>query len=45
MAGGMRSILDDGKRKILKGVTTPEELVRIAQLEGIIAEESSPAFA
>ncbi|GMU80376.1 MAG: Flp pilus assembly complex ATPase component TadA [Phycisphaerales bacterium] len=38
-AGGMRNLLEDGKLKILRGVTTPEEVARIAQLEGIVAEE------
>ncbi len=38
-AGGMRTLLDDGKRKILRGVTTPAEIARIAQVEGIIADE------
>jgi len=32
-AGGMRPLLEDGKIKIQKGVTTPEELVRITQSE------------
>ncbi len=36
---GMRSLLDDGKAKILRGITTPEEVARIAQLEGVIAED------
>jgi type IV pilus assembly protein PilB len=30
-AGGMRSLLEDGKIKIRNGVTTPEELARITQ--------------
>ena len=34
-ASGMRSILEDGKRKIFAGVTTPEDLLRITQAEGI----------
>ncbi|QOJ13710.1 MAG: Flp pilus assembly complex ATPase component TadA [Planctomycetia bacterium] len=38
-AGGMRTLLDDGKRKILRGVTTPEEIARITQIEGILTEE------
>ncbi|MBL8878296.1 MAG: type II/IV secretion system protein [Phycisphaerales bacterium] len=38
-ATGMKTLLDDGKRKILRGVTTPEEVVRITQMEGIVAEE------
>jgi type IV pilus assembly protein PilB len=36
-AGGMRSILEDGKLKILGGVTTPEDLLRVTQAEGITA--------
>ncbi len=36
---GMRSILQDGKLKILAGVTTPAEVARITQEEGIVAED------
>ncbi len=38
-AGGMRTLLEDGKLKILRGITTAEELSRITQAEGILAEE------
>lgn len=38
-AAGMKTLLDDGKLKILRGVTTPDEVVRITQMEGIVAEE------
>jgi type IV pilus assembly protein PilB len=38
-ASGMRNLLEDGKLKIVRGVTTPDELVRITQAEGIVAEE------
>lgn len=38
-ANGMRTLLEDGKLKILRGVTTPEDLLRVTQAEGIIAEE------
>ncbi len=37
-AGGMRSILDDGKLKILNGTTTPEDLLRVTQAEGVVVE-------
>ena len=37
--GGMRTLLEDGQLKILRGITTPEELVRITQMEGIVTEE------
>jgi type II secretory ATPase GspE/PulE/Tfp pilus assembly ATPase PilB-like protein len=42
--GGMRSLLEDGKIKILKGVTTPAEIARIAQVEGVamLDEELEP---
>jgi len=36
---GMRNLLGDGKLKILAGQTTPEELSRIAQIEGVVAVE------
>ena len=39
-AGGMRPLLEDGKLKILRGVTSAEEVVRITQQEGaVMAEE------
>ncbi|MCK4340797.1 MAG: Flp pilus assembly complex ATPase component TadA [Phycisphaerae bacterium] len=39
IASGMRNLLEDGKLKILRGVTTPKELARITQMEGLLAEE------
>ena len=36
---GMRSLLEDGKLKILRGVTTPAEVAKIAQMEGVLVEE------
>jgi type IV pilus assembly protein PilB len=36
---GMKNLLEDGKLKILRGVTTPEELVKIAQAEGVAEAE------
>jgi type IV pilus assembly protein PilB len=38
-ASGMRNLVEDGKIKIMRGVTTPEEVARITQAEGILAEE------
>ena len=35
LANGMRSLLEDGKIKILKGVTTPGEIARVAQASGL----------
>ena len=40
VASGMRTLLDDGKIKILRGVTTPAEIARITQEEGLVASES-----
>ncbi|MCY2953394.1 MAG: ATPase, T2SS/T4P/T4SS family [Planctomycetota bacterium] len=38
LAGGMKSLLADGKIKVLNGVTTAEEIVKVAQVEGIVTE-------
>ena len=35
IASGMKSLLLDGKLKILGGITTAEEIVKVAQVEGI----------
>ncbi|MCP4591143.1 MAG: Flp pilus assembly complex ATPase component [bacterium] len=40
VASGMRTLLDDGKLKILRGVTTPEEVARITQEEGLVDSEA-----
>lgn len=37
--GGMRSLLGDGKVKILRGDTTPEEIAKFAQIEGFNPNE------
>jgi len=39
-AGGMKPLVADGRVKILKGLTTPEEISRITQEEGLIMEEA-----
>ncbi len=38
-ASGMRNLLGDGKRKILRGITTPDEVARIAQMEGVVIDD------
>ena len=38
-AAGMRSLLEDGKIKIMRGVTTAAEVARITQSEGVLAAE------
>jgi len=39
IASGMRTLLEDGKIKILRGVTTLEEVARHAQAEGLVVED------
>jgi type IV pilus assembly protein PilB len=39
LRNGMRSLLGDGKIKILKGVTTPDEVAKFAQIEGFNPNE------
>jgi len=36
-AAGMRTLLEDGKLKVLNGVTTPDDLLRVTQAEGLAA--------
>jgi type IV pilus assembly protein PilB len=36
LAGGMKSLLADGRIKVLNGTTTAEEVVKVAQVEGIV---------
>jgi len=36
IASGMRTLMEDGKRKIFKGITTPAEVASIAQIEGVV---------
>ncbi|MDB5355052.1 MAG: pilB, partial [Phycisphaerales bacterium] len=36
LAGGMKSLLADGRIKVLNGTTTAEEIVKVAQVEGIV---------
>jgi type IV pilus assembly protein PilB len=36
IASGMKTLLMDGKLKVLNGVTTAEEIVKVAQVEGIV---------
>jgi len=35
---GMKTLVEDGKKKVLRGVTTPKEVARFAQAEVLIAE-------
>jgi type IV pilus assembly protein PilB len=38
LATGMTSLLYDGKRKVFKGITTPAEVSRVAQAEGLVLD-------
>jgi type IV pilus assembly protein PilB len=38
IASGMRTLREDGVLKVLKGVTTAEEVLRVAQAEGVASE-------
>ena len=35
LSSGMKSLLADGRIKVLSGTTTAEEIVKVAQIEGI----------
>ena len=37
--GGMRSLVEDGKIKILRGMTTATEIANFAQIEGFSPDE------
>ena len=37
-AGGMRTLMDDGKIKIFNGISTPEEVARITQTESVVID-------
>ncbi|MBI1373750.1 MAG: type II/IV secretion system protein [Phycisphaera sp.] len=39
IANGMRDLVGDGKLKVLAGITTAEEVSKIAQVEGIVETE------
>ena len=48
LAGGMKNLLADGRIKVARGVTTAEEIVKVAQIEGVAAvadEEDGPEAA
>jgi type IV pilus assembly protein PilB len=36
LAGGMKSLRADGRIKVLSGITTAEEVVKVAQIEGVV---------
>jgi len=38
-AAGMKSLLDDGKVKVLNGITTASEIARVTQAEGIVIDQ------
>ncbi len=40
IASGMKTLRQDGKLKVLKGITTPEEVLRVAQADVIVGESA-----
>jgi type IV pilus assembly protein PilB len=40
-ASGMRTLMEDGKIKIFNGITTPEEVARITQTEGMVLDQTN----
>ena len=42
---GMKSLLADGRIKVLRGLTTAEEIVKVAQVEGIVTDNINPEAA
>ncbi|MGN6371330.1 MAG: GspE/PulE family protein [Phycisphaerae bacterium] len=38
-AAGMKSLLDDGKIKVLNGISTAQEIARVTQAEGIVIDQ------
>ncbi len=36
---GMKTLLEDGKRKVFKGVTTCDEVARVSQAEGLVVDD------
>jgi type II secretory ATPase GspE/PulE/Tfp pilus assembly ATPase PilB-like protein len=38
LATGMNSLLDDGRKKVFNGITTPSEVSRVAQAEGLVVD-------
>ncbi|MBL7215836.1 MAG: Flp pilus assembly complex ATPase component TadA [Phycisphaerae bacterium] len=39
VATGMKTLLSDGKIKVFKGITTPAEVSRVTQAEGLVLDE------
>lgn len=37
-ASGMKTLLQDGRIKVFKGTTTPAEIARVTQVEGLVAD-------
>ena len=39
IASGMKTLVGDGRLKVLNGVTTAEEIVKVAQIEGLLVDQ------
>ena len=40
LASGMKSLLMDGRIKVFKGTSTPQEIAQVTQAEGLVMDES-----
>lgn len=40
LASGMKSLLMDGRIKVFKGISTPQEIAQVTQAEGLVMDES-----
>ena len=36
---GMKTLMEDGKRKVFRGVTTPDEVAKVSQADGLLVDE------
>jgi len=36
---GMKTLMEDGKRKVFRGITTPDEVARVSQAEGLVVDD------
>ncbi len=36
---GMKTLMEDGKRKVFRGITTPDEIARVSQAEGLVIDD------
>jgi type IV pilus assembly protein PilB len=39
IASGMKTLLQDGRIKVFKGISTPQEVAKVTQAEGLVVDE------